>query len=391
MASAIKSKAFLLTCALALLFSVTTGHADAYRYTDTCNTLQPAVGVEYHGFSLAETDLRARYNWAAIPDVDGLRVGSSRQATAYYQISGATAVEVGYYTPAGAFATLSTDGIPGLGVHNGSGERYPIYCKWPSQGLFCTIGSTYWEQLSFNQELLFQQASKLPSGLIPYGLQVSVSTDGAHFTQLTGVRQRDKEKENYYSFGAVRYYEVMQYSIPKGVKAVRVTMNDMVSFPTSEGGTINNRLDAFCLAQVDFTGNSIVLGPAESSSSTPSLPGGITSSSSLPSPDLNSRPPSSSHPPKESSVPSSSSSGSSSSSSSKPSSNTSSSDRNQVVPGDAPRSSSPSGVANSSGETTVIGGGSSTSSGPSPLFYVAGGAGLSCSICLGAWLLLKGR
>ena len=212
----------------------------------------------------------------AFPDKTSLVLaGGGVTGVVEYKIQGAQKISLAIYHRSGTFVNEHPEqpGVymcgavsTGLGYLNAHQLSQALYSR--SLGaVFAKIGGEYLRmEMDADYCCRFVKNSgavPLASELIPYGVDVLVSTDGINFDRRIALSYTNI----LHTPAAVYRYEEFSGTIPPNVVAIRVQLND-ISRISAVGGAIYPLNNFTAIASVAFTGSSLVCGtPAQTSSS----------------------------------------------------------------------------------------------------------------------------
>ena len=245
----------VLGCLLLCWAGAVTARAD---YRDEMNSPEPRTGVSYQGLGEAEP---ARIQnlvqgWTGSGEADGTALSpqqnSLEEGRATYQVSGANAVEVCFYSQYSPLAGMDAQHGHYHPYLSAQGEGLPILVG-PDGHAFIQDGETAYQLTYENNELCFQQIANLPPTLQPVYCRVYYSQDGssyqlAEWKEISVLPLRDIQNIN----AVEGHYTRCRAQLPAGTGWVQVRVDQRLA-PQPK--------PSYCLlASVKLEGNT-VLGP----------------------------------------------------------------------------------------------------------------------------------
>lgn len=231
----------------------------AATYTDTFSGTSPSVTYQ----NLTPTSFSTS-GWKQWNSSNGLVLSfqNKNQSTASvtYQVQGCERITVGVFTYAGSFVSLAKDGALVLGVHDAqnpfpSSKVQASYSPSTDRVYTTVSGNQMAEFDSTGNRLVFTPVSSVPTDLIDYGVNISVSSNGSSFRSVSPSWQRGE-------FNGL-CYEEFSVSIPSNTVAIQVELNGMREIPKKGGGSYSGTSRMTMLGNVELSGANIVLGAQE--------------------------------------------------------------------------------------------------------------------------------
>ncbi|MBC8584973.1 hypothetical protein [Youxingia wuxianensis] len=237
-------------------------------YVDDFTRADSHLPVVYTGFSKSISDFRtfSAASWITDSSVINLAV-PSKTGTADYYIQGAETLELEIYSMRGTYASME-NGIWRLGSKESVSYENIVRCYYDSQKdmpFFEKGGAVYALRL-YQGNYVFVETEEQYAKDQFYGVNISGSSDGTSFQPITTIRCEITASGEKY----IR--EAYTVSLPQGIKVIRISLTDCVTFKEITGPLHkNDQSAAMVLGRLTISGDRLEYEkPGASSSQSPS-------------------------------------------------------------------------------------------------------------------------